>query len=119
MDAADLTSDMVGREVRDATGHRLGRLESLYRDVESRTVYFGAVSMIRRGRRRSVYVPLVDATLGSKSIILCCGADLARRAPQTRPGCALPVELEGDLYRHYEIPGPPPPGSAARLRRVG
>lgn len=118
MDASELTPDLVGRDVLDAAGQRIGRLDSLYRDHEDPAICFAAVAMIRRGRRRLVYVSLVAARLDPTSITVQCGALLARRAPQTRPGRELPVELEADLYRHYDIPYQSRDGAPARLQPV-
>jgi hypothetical protein len=115
MDATELTPELIGRDVLDAAGQRLGRLDSLYCDVDAPTVMFAAVAMIRRGRRRVVFVPLAGATLGEMSVTLRCGALLARRAPQARPGRGLAVELEADLYRHYDITYRPREHGAARL----
>ena len=109
--------DLVGRDVFDARGERLGRLHSLYRDRDNEAVCFGAVAMLRRGRRRLVYMPLVDATVGPNSVTLRCGAELARRGPQTRPGQPLPVGAEPSLYAHFEIPYRPTPTPGRRLRR--
>jgi sporulation protein YlmC with PRC-barrel domain len=115
---SDPTSDLLGRHVFDAAGQRIGRVDGLYRDITSSTISFAAVSMIRRGRRRLVFVSLVDATIDPTSVTLRCGAQLARRAPQTRPGQELTESLEGDLYRHYEIPYQRLESGAARLRSV-
>jgi len=123
MDAAeptpDLTPDLIGHDVLDAAGQRLGRLDSLYRDVDTPTVAFAAVAMIRRGRRRLVFVPLTGAAISPESVSLRCGALLARRAPQVRPGQGLPVELEADLYRHYDITYRRREHGEARLLAVG
>ena len=119
MDAAELTPDLIGHDVLDAAGQRLGRLDSLYCDVDTPTVAFAAVAMIRRGRRRLVFVPLAGATLDEASVTLRCGALLARRAPQVRPGQGLPVELEADLYRHYDIAYRRLERGEARLVAVG
>lgn len=118
MDPADHTPELVGRDVLDAAGQRLGRVDSLYRDVEDPHIVFAAVAMIRRGRRRLVFVSLVGATTSAESVTVQCGALLARRAPQTRPGRGLPVELEADLYRHYDIPYRRREHSAARLQTM-
>jgi hypothetical protein len=118
MDAAEPDPDLVGRKVIDAGGRRMGRLDGLYRDVDDPTVFFAAVAMIRRGRRRLVFVPLSGAKIDRTSIRLRCGGLLARRAPQTRPGRELPVELEADLYQHYDIPYQPREDGSARLHLV-
>ncbi len=119
MNAADLTSEIVGRDVLDAAGERIGRLDSLYCDAADPTVVFAAVAMIRRGRRRLVYVSLVDAAVHPATVTVRCGQLLARRAPQTRPGAELPAELESDLYRHYELRYQPRADGAPRLRPMG
>lgn len=119
MDAAEFTVELIGHDVLDAAGQRLGRVGSLYRDVDTPDLMFAAVAMIRRGRRRLVFVPLVGAFLQPESVTLRCGALLARRAPQVRPGCGLPVEREADLYRHYDIAYRPRERGAARLLTVG
>jgi hypothetical protein len=118
MDASELTPDLVGRDVIDAAGQRIGRLDRLYRDIQDPAICFAAVAMIRRGRRRLVYVSLVAARLDPTSITVQCGALLARRAPQTRPGRELPVEREADLYRHYDIPYPSRDGGPTRLQSM-
>ncbi|HEU5005768.1 MAG TPA: PRC-barrel domain-containing protein [Jatrophihabitantaceae bacterium] len=119
MDAADLTSELVGRDVLDAAGQHLGRVDGLFRDFDTPDLVFAAVAMIRRGRRRLVFVPLVGATIQAASVTLRCGALLARRAPQIRPGCGLPVELEADLYRHYDLAYRRREHGEARLLAVG
>ena len=117
MSTAELNNDIVGRDVFDARGERLGRLDSLYRDRDNVAVCFGAVAMLRRGRRRLVYMPLVDATIAPDSVTLRCGAELARRAPQTRPGQRLPADAELGLYNHFDIPFRPTPTPGRRLQR--
>ena len=74
--------------------------------------------MLRRGRRRLVFVPLAGANVGPAGITLGYDAELARRAPQARPGCELPAELEEELYRHFGLRFRVPDGGGARLHRV-
>lgn len=119
MDAADTTSELVGRDVLDVAGQRLGRVDSLYRDLDAPDLVFAAVAMIRRGRRRLVFVPLTGAIIKPESVSLRCGALLGRRAPQVRPGSGLPVELEADLYRRYDIAYRRREHGEARLLAVG
>ena len=113
-----VSADLLGRAVFDAAGQRIGRVHSLYRDRVADTVSFAAIEMLRRGRRRHVYVSLLDATVEPESITLRCGSQLARRAPQTRPGQSFTSDREGDLYRHFEIPYEELPSGAARLYLV-
>jgi sporulation protein YlmC with PRC-barrel domain len=81
MNPAGYESDVVGRVVLDAGGERIGEVSSLYLDTDTNVVSFAGVAMTRRGRRRVVFVPLDESTLGSASITVRCGKELARRAP--------------------------------------
>jgi len=60
---------------------------------------FAGVAVIRRGRRRIVFVPLRGATLRPASITVTCGKLLARRAPSVRPGKTLPGRCGGGPVR--------------------
>lgn len=115
--SAELNAESLGHDVLDLRGHRIGRLVALYRDVDSHVVCFGIVATVHRVRRRQMYVPMIDATVGPESIIVRCGAELARRSPSTQVGRALTPDLEADLYRHYELPYATPGESGARLER--
>jgi hypothetical protein len=118
MRISDIGSAAIGLQVADAAGHSIGQLHHLFRDVEDSEVYFGAIPMLRRGRRRLVFVSLVDANVEPESITLRCGAELARRSPQTRPGRTLGVDVEADLYRHYGIAYRPRDDATTRLIAV-
>jgi hypothetical protein len=110
-----IDSDTIGRAVLDARGERIGQLADLYADVGSGAVTFGGVSMLRRGRRRVVYVCLDDATVGPNSVTVKCGKDLARRAPSVRPGETLTADDEQALFGHYDMPCPSADGTGHRL----
>jgi len=107
MSAARYEADVVGRVVLDAGGERIGEVSALYVDTDTNVVSFAGVAMLRRGRRRVVFVPLDDSTLGTASITVRCGKELARRAPSIRPGEVLPADAEAELFAHYEIPYTP------------
>ena len=110
-----IDSDTVGRYVLDARGERIGQLADLYADVASGAVTFGGVSMLRRGRRRVVYVCLNDAQVSPDSVTVKCGKDLARRAPSVRPGETLSADAEQALFAHYDMPCPSADGTGHRL----
>jgi hypothetical protein len=98
----------VGRTVLDAGGDCIGQVSTLYLDLDTGVVAFAGVAMIRRGRRRIVFVPLRGATLRPASITVACGKLLARRAVSVRPGQSLPVGAAADLFAHYDLPYVPP-----------
>ena len=108
--------DLLGLAVFAAGGERIGRLVDVYADIESGAVLFAGVAMVRRGRRRLVFVSLAGARLGRKSVTVQCGKDLARRAPSVRPGETLPADAEPALFAHYEIPYTTLDAQRARLR---
>jgi hypothetical protein len=94
----------VGRAVFDPGGERIGPLIDLYADTGTGAVSFAGVAMIRRGRRRLVFVSLTDASIGPASVTVKCGKELARRAPSVRRGETLPAAAEPALFAHYDIP---------------
>lgn len=117
MSAAGFDTGVIGRVVLDAGGERIGQVSTLYLDLASGLVSFAGVAMIRRGRRRIVFVPLADATIGRASITVTCDKMLARRAPSVRPGETLPADAEADLFAHYDMPYlPREPRDGQRLK---
>jgi hypothetical protein len=72
----------VGRAVFEPGGERIGQLIDLYADTGTGAIPFAGVAMIRRGRRRLVFVSLTDASIGPASVTVKCGKELARRAPR-------------------------------------
>jgi hypothetical protein len=83
MSGTGFTADIVGRAVLDPGGEGIGQLIDLYADTETGAVSFAGVAMIRRGRRRLVFVS--HASIGPASVTVKCGKELARRAPSVRP----------------------------------
>lgn len=120
MRAAGFDDEVVGCAVLDAAGAHIGQVSTLYVDVDTGAVSFAGVAMIRRGRRRIVFMPLVGATLRRAALTLTCGKDLARRAPSVRPGEALPADVEADLFAHFDMPyGSRSPSDGRRLTPYG
>jgi hypothetical protein len=105
----------VGRAVVDPGGERIGQLIDLYADTGTGAVSFAGVAMIRRGRRRLVFVSLTDASIGPASVTVKCGKELARRAPSVRYGETLPADAEPALFAHYGIPYLSPQTNRRRL----
>jgi hypothetical protein len=116
MSSSEFSTDIVGRKVLDARGERIGHLASLYLDTDTGTVSFAGVAMLRHGRRRLVFVPLADATVGPSAVTVKCGKELARRSPSVRPGHSLPAETEPALFAHYDL-AYAPAGSRPRSGR--
>ena len=104
MSGTGFTADIVGRAVFDAGGERIGQLVDLYANTETGAVCFAGVAMMRRGRRRLVFVSLTDARIEAASVTVRCGKELARRAPSVRIGETLPADAEPALFAHYDMP---------------
>jgi hypothetical protein len=111
-----LDADLIGRAVLDAAGDRIGNVSTLYVDADTGDVSFAGVTLIRRLRRRIVFVPLIGATLRRASITVRCGKQLARRATCVRHGQTLSAEGEAALFAHYDMPYEPRGGH--RVRRL-
>lgn len=123
------TNGMIGWPVQDGLRHRLGHLASLYVDVdaeepaelepgggaESETACFAGVAMLRRGRRRIVFVSLSGATVESECITLACGGQLVRSGPNVQAGRTLPADIEPALFTHYGLRYRPPSDGVRRL----
>ena len=121
------TNGLIGWPVQDGLRHRLGHLASLYIDVDAEApterapgiaaqeVRFAGVAMIRRGRRRIVFVSLVGAKLESDCITLACGGQLVRTAPNVQVGRPLTADVEPALFAHYDVRYRPSAGGARRL----
>lgn len=100
----ELSDEVIGRTLYTADGSRLGKLVCLYDDTDTGDIAFGAVAMIRRGRRRNVFVPLTGAKIEPSAVTVRCGEVLARRAPNVREGQTLPADQEAALFAHYDLP---------------
>lgn len=123
------TTGMIGWPVQDGLRRRLGHLASLYVDVdadepaepmpggvaESETACFAGVAMLRRGRRRIVFVSLAGATIESECITLACGGQLVRSGPNVQAGRPLPAQVEAALFAHYGLRYSPPSDRVRRL----
>lgn len=119
------TNGMIGWPVQDGLRIRLGHLASLYVDVEaeggpggaaeSQTACFAGVAMLRRGRRRIVFVSLAGATVESDCITLACGGRLVRAGPNVQVGRPLPADAEPALFAHYGLRYSSPSEGVRRL----
>ena len=71
--------------------------------------------MLRRGRRRIVFVSLSGATVEAEWITLACGGQLVRSGPNVRAGRQLPADIEPALFTHYGLRYRPPSDGVRRL----
>jgi hypothetical protein len=103
-----------GKDVRDSSGERIGKLEDVYVDVETDEPMFGTIKEGFFGRHLT-FVPLPGVTLGPDYLQVAASAAMVKAAPN--------IELQGDeltqgdesrLYHHYELNYIAPPSESGR-----
>ena len=92
-----------GRELNDANGERIGRLEDVYFDVDTDEPQFGTVKEGFFGRHLT-FVPLVGAVVGPDNLQVAATVDQVKSAPNIGlEGDQLTAEDESVLYHHYQL----------------
>ncbi|RLL66906.1 PRC-barrel domain-containing protein [Streptomyces sp. Z26] len=106
-----------GHDVVDPEGSRIGALESVYVDTSTDRPAFAAVTVGLPTRRRLVFVPLDEATVGPDRLTV----HYARKRVKDAPGIAVDGELaaaeEPALFSHYDLAYRPGVGGERRLAR--
>ncbi|MGK5450439.1 PRC-barrel domain-containing protein [Streptomyces radiopugnans] len=106
-----------GRDVVDATGHKVGPLEAVYTDTATDEP---AMATVRTGlptRQRLVFVPLDEAVAGPDYIRVRYDKALVKKAPSIGTDDVLPAEEEEPVFRHYGIDYRPGSAGERRLAR--
>ena len=101
-----------GKDVVDADGDRIGKLEDVYFDAETDEPQFVTVHTGLFGHNLT-FVPTVNATLGQSYLQVSRDKDEVKNAPTIEKGGELSAEEEAVLFRYYGIdyePAPPPRG---------
>jgi hypothetical protein len=92
-----------GRNLNDANGERIGRLEEVYFDVDTDEPQFGTVKEGWLGRHFT-FVPLVGAVVGPDNLQVAATVDEVKSAPNiAHEGDQLTAEEESVLYHHYRL----------------
>jgi sporulation protein YlmC with PRC-barrel domain len=89
-----------GRDVLDAEGHRVGRLEEVYLDDATDQPRWAAVRERAVGRRLSL-VPLANATMRADYVAVPVTAGAIDEAPHIDSARELTGEEAACLERHY------------------
>ncbi|WP_441249601.1 PRC-barrel domain-containing protein [Kitasatospora sp. McL0602] len=105
------------REVVDPTGKRIGTLESVYVDTATDQPAFATVTVGLPTRRRLVFVPLDDATVGPAYLRVAFAKSLVKAAPSIGTDGVLAAEDEPAVFAHYELAHTPGAGGERRLAR--
>ena len=94
-----------GKDLIDANGERIGKLEDVYFDLETDEPQFGTV---KEGslfvKQHLTFVPLVDVTIGPDYLQVAVPRDRVKGAPNLQlEGDELSQADESALYHHYEL----------------
>ena len=89
-----------GREVVDADGDRVGRLEEIYLDADTDEAHWAAVKTGLVGGRLSL-VPLAEATERADHVVVPFDKRTVKDAPNVDSGAELTPQEESTLHRYY------------------
>lgn len=93
-----------GRDLNDANGERIGRLEDVYFDIDTDEPQFGTVKEGSLFGRHLTFVPLVGATVGPENLQVAATVEQVKSAPNIAlEGEQLTAEDESALYHHYQL----------------
>ncbi len=95
-------SDLVGSELDDVAGDRVGRVSGFYADADSREPVWLVVALGRRGKKK-VVVPLRECAAGAGRVWTAQEAGRMREAPAVDPARPLLREHETAICAHYGI----------------
>jgi uncharacterized protein YrrD len=103
-----------GKDLVDRDGHKIGKLEDVYVDVETDEPMFGTV---KEGlfARHLTFVPLVGITIGPDDLQVAVSTDQVKDAPNIElHGDELTQAGESALYHHYQLNYTPPNTESGR-----
>jgi PRC-barrel domain len=106
-----------GNDVVDAQGHKIGVLEAVYVDTASDQPSFGTVTVGLPTRRRLVFVPLGNATVGPGYVKVPYDKKHVKGAPTIGTDGELRAGDEEAVFKHYGLAYEPGAGGERRLGR--
>ena len=106
-----------GHDVVDAEGHKIGQLEAVYVDTSTDLPSFGTVTVGMPTRRRLVFVPLDQATVGPGYLKIRYAKKQVKDAPSIETDGELPASDEEAVFKHYGLTYQPGAGGERRLAR--
>ena len=92
-----------GHDVVDAEGHKIGELEAVYVDTSTDMPSFGTVQVGMPTRRRLVFVPLAQATVGPGYLKVAHDRKQVKSSPSIGTDGELPAADEEAIFKHYGL----------------
>jgi uncharacterized protein (TIGR02271 family) len=89
-----------GRELLGSDGEKLGTIEEIYLDTETREPDWALVTTGMFGTKQS-FVPLRDASPSGDGVSVPFDKSTVKQSPKIDPDGALSQSEEAELYRHY------------------
>lgn len=91
-----------GRTVLDRDGEKIGKLDEIYLDQETKNPEWALVNTGLLGTKSS-FVPLKGAAPAGEDVRVAYEKDQVKDAPSVDPDGELSQQEEAELYRHYGI----------------
>ncbi len=91
-----------GHDLSDRHGQKIGSIEEIYLDAETRQPEWALVTTGLFGSKRS-FVPIAEATTEGDEIRVPFDKDTVKDSPRMDPDGELSQREEADLYRHYGV----------------
>jgi hypothetical protein len=96
-----------GHDVVDAGDHKIGELEAVYVDTSTDLPSFGTILVGLPTRRRLVFVPLNQATVGPGYLKVAYDRKQVKDAPSIDTDGELPAGDEEAVFKYYGLPYQP------------
>jgi hypothetical protein len=106
-----------GHDVVADSGHKIGKLESVYVDTSTDQPSFATVTVGLPTRHRLAFVPLDAATVGPGYLKVNHSRNQVKDAPSIETDGVLPAEDEEAIFKHYNLDYQPGAGGERRLAR--
>ena len=94
--------DYRGRTLVDHEGDKIGKVEEIYLDTETRKPEWALVQTGKVGKKAH-FVPLRGAEANGEDVRVAFDKDSVKGAPSIEPGKDLSQEAEAELYAHYGL----------------
>jgi uncharacterized protein (TIGR02271 family) len=102
MPATDEVLTWRGQELRSSDDQKLGTIEEIYLDIDTREPEWALITTGLFGTKQS-FVPLRDASPSQDGVTVPFDKATVKDAPKIDPDGELSQNEEADLYRHYGL----------------